>query len=397
MIIKTKKYEILLAVANEIAKNTQNIIKANQIDIAFAQENNLDDAKIDRLKLTAERISTISSSIIEIANLNDPVGKILEEKNNPKNGLNIKKVTTPIGKILVIYEARPNVTSDVAALCIKSGNQAILKTGKESFHSSKIIADIYRKILKDFNLNQDIIKFVEDISRQSVKKLLKNDKEIDLVIPRGGKNLIEFVSKNTRIPILKHLDGNCHCYVENSANINKALKIIHNAKMRRVGICGATESLIIDKKISSIILPSIVDDLSVVGCEIRGDNAAIKIDKRIQRASRKDFQTEYLDKIISIKIVRNINEAIAHINKFGSHHTDCIITEDKQKVAKFFQEIDSAIVMQNTSTQFADGGEFGLGAEIGIATGKIHARGPVGIDGLVTYKYTISSAGSIRD
>jgi len=392
----SKKSQILLTVADEILKNQQNIIQANQIDLDFAQKNNLEAAKIDRLKLTKERIEAIANSVIEIANLEDPVGKILEETTNSNNGLNIKKVTTPIGRILVIYEARPNVTSDVAALCLKSGNKAILKTGKESFHSSKIIANIYRKILKNFGMDQDIINFVEDVSRESVKKLLKNNKEIDLVIPRGGRNLIEFVAKNTRIPILKHLDGNCHCYIENSADITKALKIIYNAKMRRVGICGATESLVIDKKIANQILPLIVDNLSKVGCEIRGDSKAIKICSQIQKASRKDFQTEYLDKIISVKIVQNIDEAIEHINKFGSQHTDCIITEDSKKAQKFFNEIDSAIVMQNTSTQFADGGEFGLGAEIGISTGKLHARGPVGVGGLVTYKYIVNSDGAVR-
>jgi len=390
------KNKVLLSIAQNIVKDKAKILEANLIDIKYAQNNNLNNAKIDRLTLNEQRIESMANSVVEIANLDDPVGHILEERENKNNGLNIKKVSVPIGTILVIYEARPNVTSDVAALCIKSGNRVMLKTGKESFYSSKIIAEIYQNTLSNFGLDANIIDFIEDISHQSVKKILKSNNKIDLIIPRGGKNLIKFVAKNTKIPILKHLDGNCHCYIEKSADIDKSLKVIYNSKMRRVGICGAAESILIDKAIAKKILPLIVDDLSKVGCEIRGDVGAVKIDSRISKAARSDFKTEYLDKIISVKIVNNIEEAICHINKYGSHHTDCILSESDIAAQKFYDEVDSAIVMKNTSTQFADGGEFGLGAEIGISTGKLHARGPVGVSGLVTYKYIVSSDGCVR-
>ncbi|MDA9817631.1 glutamate-5-semialdehyde dehydrogenase [Flavobacteriaceae bacterium] len=390
------KNQILLSVCKKLKQNTSQILAANRIDLDFAAANNLDSAKIDRLKLTEEKIIAIANSVADISNFPDPVGKILKQNKIAKNDLNIRKVSTPIGVIMVIYEARPNVTSDVAALCIKSGNASILKTGKESFHSSKAIAKIYCDVLEEFGLNKEIIHFIEDISRDNVKKLLKMDKDIDLVIPRGSKNLIQFVSKYSKIPTLKHLDGNCHCYIEKTADFQKALSVIYNAKMRRVSICGATESLVIDKKIATEFLPLLVDKLSQSNCALKGDAASCKIDSRIQKARNQDYATEYLNKVISIKIVNNINEAIKHINKYGSGHTDCIITKNQTQADKFFKMIDSAIVMHNTSTQFADGGEFGLGAEIGIATGRLHARGPVGADSLVTYKYLVDSNYSVR-
>jgi glutamate-5-semialdehyde dehydrogenase len=297
---------------------------------------------------------------------------------------------------LTIFEARPNVTLDVAGLSIKSGNVAILRSGSEALNSSKILASFFQEALKKFNVNENAITFCKNPHRDLVKGLLKMDKFIDVVIPRGGKSLILAVSKLSKIPIFKHLDGNCHTYIHEKADFAKARKILLNAKMRRVGICGATESVLIDKKIASKIIPILIDDLTNLGCEVRGSIDSRRIDKRIKKASIKDFYTEYLDKILSLKIVENIDEAISHIAKFGSAHTESIITEDQEMAQKFLNEVNSAIVMHNASTQFADGGEFGFGAEVGIATGKIHARGPVGLEQLTIYKYQIVADCAIR-
>jgi glutamate-5-semialdehyde dehydrogenase len=298
--------------------------------------------------------------------------------------------------MLAIYEARPNVTSDIAALAFKSGNAVILRSGKECLESSKVIAGIYHKTLKEFEIDCACVSFVENSDRDLVQELLKLDEFIDVVVPRGGKDLIKAISKSTKIPLFKHLDGNCHSYIHKSANLEKAVAIVRNAKLRRTGVCGATESLVIDKKFAAQFLPKIIDQLSQESCEIRGDAAAQKIDGRIKKAVGKDFYTEYLDKIISVKIVKNIDEAIAHINKHSSSHTESIVTEDQNAADQFLQEINSAIVMHNASTQFADGGEFGLGAEVGISTGRLHARGPVGLEQLTTYKYVVEANCAIR-
>ena len=391
---KTKN-NILLEVKNLIISNQEKILEANFIDVKNAQKNQLESSKIDRLILSKDKILAMAKSIDEIIKLPDPVGKIMFETNRP-NGLNIKRISTPIGVLLTIYEARPNVTLDVASLSIKSGNVAILRSGSEALNSSKILASFFQEALKKFNVNENAITFCKNPHRDLVKGLLKMDKFIDVVIPRGGKSLILVVSKQSKIPVFKHLDGNCHTYIHEKADFEKARKILLNAKMRRVGICGATESLLIDKKIAPQIIPILIDDLTNLGCEVRGSIDSRRIDKRIKKASIKDFYTEYLDKILSLKIVKNIDEAIAHIAKFGSSHTESIITEDKEMAQKFLNEVNSAIVMHNASTQFADGGEFGFGAEVGIATGKIHARGPVGLEQLTIYKYQIVADCAIR-
>jgi len=389
------KNNILLEVKNLIISNQEKILEANEIDVKNAQKNQLESSKIDRLILNKDKILAMAKSIDEIVKLPDPVGKIIFETNRP-NGLNIKRISTPIGVLLTIYEARPNVTLDVAALSIKSGNVAILRSGSEALNSSKILASFFQEALKKFNVNENAITFCKNPHRDLVKGLLKMDKFIDVVIPRGGKSLILAVSKLSKIPIFKHLDGNCHTYIHEKADFEKARKILLNAKMRRVGICGATESVLIDKKIAAKIIPILIDDLANLGCEVRGSLDSRRIDKRIKKASIKDFYTEYLDKILSLKIVKNIDEAIAHIGKFGSAHTESIITEDQEMAQKFLNEVNSAIVMHNASTQFADGGEFGFGAEVGIATGKIHARGPVGLEQLTIYKYQIVADCAIR-
>jgi glutamate-5-semialdehyde dehydrogenase len=389
------KNKILLEISDEIKNQYQEIISQNKIDLDLAKKNNLPNAKIDRLTLTKERIFAIADAVKDVASLPDPVGKITYDVKR-ENNLHIRRISTPIGVLLTIYEARPNVTSDVAALSIKSGNAVILRSGSESFNSSKIIADIYRKILAKFNLDPNIVNYVLNSDREYVKYLLKMPEYIDVVVPRGGQNLIMAIEKNSKIPVFRHLTGNCHSYIHSSADLEKAVKIIANAKLRRVGICGATESLLIDAKIAKKALKLITDKLINEGCEIRGDAASIKIDPRIKKATNQDFYTEYLDKILSVKIVKNINQAIVHINKYSSSHTEAIICEDESAKEEFFAKIDSSIVMHNTSTQFADGGEFGLGAEVGIATGKLHARGPVGLEQLTTYKYIVSSDCAVR-
>lgn len=391
---KTKN-KILTQIAAEFKRNSKTIIKANQIDMKKAKAARLDPAKMDRLMLDEKRINSLSDAILEVVKLDDPVGKITYDVERP-NGLHIRRITTPIGVIAAIYEARPNVTSDIAALCLKSGNAAILRSGSECYNSSKVIADIYRSVLKKFNIDPNCVSYIESTDRAYVKELLKLENYIDVVIPRGGKDLIKAIMKSTKIPVFKHLDGNCHLFIDESADIEKARKITVNAKMRRTGICGAAESLLIDQKIAKKTLPLIVDDLNNLNCEVRGDEASRKIDKRIKKATEKDYYTEYLDKIISVKIVKNIDEAINHINHYGSSHTESIITENQKQVEKFFQNVNSAIVLHNASTQFADGGEFGLGAEVGISTGKLHARGPVGLEQLVIYKYIATANCGLR-
>lgn len=390
------KNQILVEVVRLLKRSTQKIIKANNKDVKNAKENKLDAAKIDRLILDEKRIKALTNAVKEIAELPDPVGKILYHSER-ESGLDVKRITTPIGVLLAIFESRPNVTSDVAALSLKSGNAVILRCGSDSIHSSKVLADIYREALDKFDIDKNAVILVPHIEREYVTELLRMDDYIDVVIPRGGKSLIKAVTSNTKIAVFRHLDGNCHTYINEKADFDKAVKILLNAKMRRLGVCGATESLLIDKKIAKKIIPLVADALSEVNCEMRGDELAVELDKRIKKASEKDFHTEFLDKIISIKIVKNIDDAIKHIAIHSSSHTESIITEDQRMADLFLKKVDSAIVMHNASTQFADGGEFGLGAEVGIATGKLHARGPVGLEQLTTYKYIVKADCGLRD
>jgi glutamate-5-semialdehyde dehydrogenase len=390
-----QKDQILNEVVRLLKKNAPKIIKANQKDVKNAKEKRLDDAKIDRLVLDEKRVLGLANAVKDIIKLNDPVGKILY-KTKRENGLDIERVTTPLGVLLAIYESRPNVTSDIAALALKSGNAVILRCGSDSINSSKMIADIYREALDNCKIDKNAVILVLDTGREYVNELLKMENHIDVVIPRGGKSLIKAVMDHTKIPLFKHLDGNCHTYIHEKADVSKARKIVLNAKMRRVGVCGATESILIDKKVLKKILPEIAKDLIEAGCEIRGDEASMEINKRIKAADERDFYTEYLDKIVSIKSVRDIDEAIKHIGIYGSSHTESIITEDEKAAERFLKKVNSAIVMHNASTQFADGGEFGLGAEVGISTGKLHARGPVGLEQLVTYKYVVKADCALR-
>ena len=371
------------------------IEQANQRDLAAARANGIAPAMLDRLALNEARLVAIAQALEDIAALPDPVGHIDSEWQRP-NGLTIRRVRVPLGVIGVIYESRPNVTADAGALCLKAGNCVILRGGSESFHSSTAIADCLRQGLVDAGLPIDAIQLVPTRDRAAVGALLTRPDLIDVIVPRGGKSLIERVMTESRVPVFAHLDGICHVYVDGGADLAMAEKIIINAKMRRTSVCGAAETLLIDQKIANRALPVLVPALLAAGCALRGDAATQAIDPRVTAATEEDWRTEYLDAILSVKIVDGVDGAIAHINHYGSHHTDSIVTDNTSTAQAFLQQIDSAIVLHNASTQFADGGEFGMGAEIGIATGRLHARGPVGVDQLTTYHYQVSGHGQTR-
>ncbi|NDF11552.1 MAG: glutamate-5-semialdehyde dehydrogenase [Proteobacteria bacterium] len=390
-----QKNKALKSAAAALRKAEAAILKANAKDVALAKKNNVAKAFIERLELNSKRIEAMAKGLEEIAALKDPVGHSLAKWKRP-NGLTIERVSVPLGVIGIIYESRPNVTADAGALCLKSGNAAILRGGTDSFHSSQAILECLQKGLQAAGLPAHVIQSVPVKDREAVGAMLRMDQYIDVIVPRGGKGLIKRVIEESRIPLLQHLDGNCHTYVHSAADISMAVKVILNAKMRRTGVCGATESLVLDEKIAAKALPKIADVLAKEGCELRGDAASRKIDKRIKAANDEDYRTEYLDSIMSVKIVKGLEQAIDFINQYSSHHTEAIITKDKKAAARFLKYIDSAIVMHNASTQFADGGEFGMGAEIGIATGRLHARGPVGVEQLTTYKYVLHGSGQIR-
>jgi glutamate-5-semialdehyde dehydrogenase len=390
-----QKREILYSMATEIAERSEQILAANATDVALANDAQQNAAFIDRLTLTQKTIANMVDGVKKIADLPEPVGKVLSEWQ-VKSGLLIRRVSVPLGVIAVIYESRPNVTVDAAALCLKSGNAVILRGGSECVHTNKILLACLQAALTKHVIDSAAIQAVPTQERHAITLLLQHDQFIDVVIPRGGRGLIENISKVSRVPVFKHLDGICHTYVHREAELAMAVEIILNAKLRRTGICGATETILLDRIIAEKFLPVIIAALSENHCEIRGDDIVQSYDSRVLPATEQDWSTEYLDAIVSIKTVDNLAEAIAHINRYGSHHTDAIITEDHNAVATFMQQVDSAIVMHNCSTQFADGGEFGMGAEIGIATGKLHARGPVGIEQLTTFKYQVEGCGQVR-
>jgi glutamate-5-semialdehyde dehydrogenase len=388
------KNQLLYDMADALIDNMQNIIKHNKKDIQNGITTNLSDALMDRLLLNEARIQDMAKAIQDIASLKEPIGKI-HEGWTTSTSLNIQKVSVPIGVIGIIYESRPNVTSDTASLCIKSGNVCILKGGKEAKYSNTIIATILQEVLIKHNLPKVIISLLEDDSRDGVAKLIKYDKYVDLIIPRGGSSLIEYISQNSSVPVIKHDKGLCHTYIHKDANISKAIDISINAKCRRVGICGAMETLLVDKKIATKILPLLKKEFDKHDTLLKGCKQTLKI-LDIQEATTKDWATEYLDNILSIKIVENTSDAINHIREYGSSHSDAIVTENYSDAELFLNNIDSACVYLNASTQFTDGGEFGFGAEVGISTNKLHARGPMGINELTTYKFKILGSGQIR-
>ena len=376
-----------------LLKNKRNIIKENLKDVKNVRRKHL----VDRLILNDKRIEGIRFSINEITKFKDPIGRVVEQWQRP-NKLKIKKITTPIGVIGVIYESRPNVTADVAALCLKSGNCSILRGGSEAFNSNRLLANLFRDVLRKNNINKNCVQFIESKNRKIVDSLLsKMSAYIDVIVPRGGKGLVAKVQKFSNVHVIGHLEGLCHIYLDKSANINMAKKIIINAKMRRTSICGAVETLLIDEKAINSHAKKIIQSLINAGCEVRVDDKINKLfNGKLNRAKEKDWRTEYLDSIISVKTVKNINAGIQHILKYGTMHTDSIITNNKKNAKIFLNGVNSSIAMHNVSTQFADGGEFGFGGEIGISTNKLPPRGPVGINQLTSYKYLVSGKGIIR-
>ena len=369
------------------------LLEANAADVA-SLEGKKPDSFVDRLKLTEERIEGIATALEQIAELPDPVGRQLAQFDRP-NGLKIERVAVPIGVIGMIYESRPNVGADASALCLKSGNAVILRGGSESRNSTREIVAAMRAGLKAAGLPEDAVQTVQTTDREAVAALLKADQFVDLVIPRGGRGLVELVRDQASVPTLLHLDGNCHSYVHAAADVDKAVAIIRNAKLRRTGVCGATESIVIDRVIAEQVVPKLAEAMGS-DCELRGDAEAVALDSRIKPATDADWDTEYLDPIASVKIVDGLDEGIAWVDAHSSHHTDAILTEDEVAARRFMTAIDSAVVMHNASTQFSDGGEFGMGAEIGIATGKMHARGPVGLEQLTSFKYLVHGNGQTR-
>lgn len=389
------KNAALIDMAQEILQAEDIILAANQLDLQAAAKQKLSKALIDRLTLTPQRIKAMADSIKIIADLKDPVNQVLSTWKVP-SGLTIKKVSMPLGVIGVIYESRPNVTADAAALCFKAGNAVILRGGSEALHSNAAIHQCITRALHYQGITDHAIQFMPTQDHAAVSALLQMDKYIDVIIPRGGNALINNIRSESRIPMFLHLSGLCHTYVHESADIAMAINIILNAKMRRTGICGATETILIDQSILETHAKPIVIALLEAGCEIRGDANIQALDPKVKHATEEDWRTEYLDAIVSIKTVETIHDAISHIQTYGTSHTDAIITEDLAAVKLFFQHINSAIVMHNASTQFADGGEFGMGAEIGIATGKLHARGPIGVEQLTTFHYLVHGEGAVR-
>ena len=392
-----KKDKVLKDYYHLIDKNRKLIIKENKKDVKNAIKKGIKDNLIKRLILDDKKISNIINSIKNIIKLKDPTNIVLEKWRRP-NGLNISKISIPIGIIGVIYESRPNVTSDVASLCFKSGNTVILKGGTEAFNSNFILSKLFRKSLQKNNLDENFVQFVNVKNRKVVDFLLtRMNNFIDIIIPRGGKSLVKKVQDLSTVPTIGHLEGICHSYVDKDANPKIADKIIHNAKLRNTAICGATETILLHEKIIKKFGNRILKNLEKNGCKIIGDNKIRKTyGKKIKKATNKDWSKEYLSPIVSVKSVKNINEAISHINKYGTMHTDCIITQNKKSAKKFLNEVKSSIAMHNTSTQFADGQEFGFGGEVGISTNKLPPRGPVGLNQLVSYKYQVTSKGVIR-
>jgi glutamate-5-semialdehyde dehydrogenase len=389
------KVRALRAAAKAVRERAGEILAANAEDVAEARHAGIGAALVDRLALDPKRLEAVARGLEDIAALPDPVGRVLARWTRP-NGLDIARVSVPLGVIGIIYESRPNVTADAGGLAVKSGNAAILRGGSESFHSSRALVAALRQGLCAAGLPEDAIQLVPTRDREAVGMMLKMSGVIDVIVPRGGASLIERVQRESRIPVIAHLEGLCHTYVDGAADPAKARAIVLNAKMRRVSICGATETLLVDRAVARSILPPILADLRAAGCELRGDPETLAIEPSAVAATEADWRTEYLDAIIAVRVVDGVAGAIEHINRFGSHHTDAIVTEDKGVAERFLAEIDSAIVLVNASTQFADGGEFGMGAEIGISTQRLPPRGPVGAAELTTYKYLVRGTGQVR-
>jgi len=390
-----QKNAALLQAAKALRANEAAILAANAEDVAAGKAKGLTPALLDRLLLDSKRINAMAQGLEEIAALADPVGDVIACWTRP-NGLKIERVRTPLGVIGVIYESRPNVTADAGGLCLKAGNACLLRGGTESYKSSRAIHACLVEGLKQAGLPETAIQLAPTTDRAFVGAMLGAAEYLDVIVPRGGKSLVARVQAESRVPVFAHLDGNVHVYVERSIDLGMAESIVLNAKLRRTGVCGAAETLLVERAAAATHLAPLVKMLLDAGCEVRGDAETQDVDARVKSATEEDWATEYLDKIIAVKVVDGLDDAIAHIGTYGSHHTDAILTNDAQHVARFMSHVDSAIVLHNASTQFADGGEFGMGAEIGIATGKMHARGPVGVEQLTTFKYLVHGTGQIR-
>lgn len=391
-----KKNAALRAMATCIRERAPDILKANKDDVAEAQSRHQSASFIDRLALDPARLDAIAAAVEDIAALPDPVGRTLSRFERP-NGLVIERVATPLGVIGVIFESRPNVTADAGALCLKAGNATILRAGSDSFRTSSLIAEAMREGLERSGLPSDAICLVPTRDRAAVGAMLAGlDGHIDVIVPRGGKSLVARVQNDARVPVFAHLEGLCHVFVHKDSDLTMARSIVVNAKMRRTGVCGSAETLLVDRACADTHLKPLIATLIDSGCSVRGDDSAQMADARVTAATEEDWRTEYLDAIIAVRVVDDLDAAIAHIETFGSHHTDCIVTEDSAAAERFLAEVDSAIVLHNASTQFADGGEFGFGAEIGIATGRMHARGPVGVEQLTSFKYRVHGSGQTR-
>lgn len=390
-----KKNQALKKIAEGLIENTDKIIEANKVDLENGEKKGMAKSMLDRLKLDKERIEGMAKGVLDVATLPEPVGRILSATERP-NGLRIEKVSTPIGVIAVIFEARPNVTSDAAALCLKSGNTVILRGGKEAINSNKTIAKVMRQAVKEAGMPEDVIQLVEDTSRESANELMKMNEYVDVLIPRGGAGLIQAVVKNATVPVIETGVGNCHIYIDKNADIKKAVDIVFNAKTSRPSVCNAAESLLIHKDIAKEALVAIKNKLDEKDVTLVGDSKAREIIPDMEKATDADWATEYLDYKMSVKIVDSVEEAIDHIYKYSTGHSECIVTENAGTAEKFMNQVDSAAVYLNASTRFTDGGEFGFGAEIGISTQKLHARGPIGLPELQSFKYKIYGDGQIR-
>ncbi len=391
-----QKDRALERMAAAVREQKSRILAGNGEDIAEARGSGMIGAFLDRLSLDAARVEAIAAAIDAVRALKDPVGIVTESWTRP-NGMSIERVRVPLGVIGIVYESRPNVTADAGALCLKSGNAAILRGGSDSLRTSRAIVASLGQGLREAELPEAAIQLVPTRDRAAVGLMLSGlDGNIDVIVPRGGKSLVQCVQSEARVPVFAHLEGVCHVYVDKAASLDMAKKIVLNAKMRRTGVCGAAETLLVDRAAAAKFLKPLVEMLIDAGCEIRGDKATLAVDKRVKPATVEDWSTEYLDAILAAKVVDGVAAAIEHIERYGSHHTDAIVTDDKAAAEKFLREVDSAIVLHNASTQFADGGEFGFGSEIGIATGRLHARGPVGVDQLTTFKYRIRGSGQTR-
>jgi glutamate-5-semialdehyde dehydrogenase len=391
-----QRNQALRLAAAAIREQAGKILAANEIDMRSARAKSLNNAMLDRLALDSGRVEAMAAGLEEIGELPEPLGKVLAKWQRP-NGLQIERISVPLGVIGIIYESRPNVTADAAGLCVKSGNAVILRGGSESFNSGRAIYVCLRIGLEKAGMNPAVVQLVPTTDRDAVGYLLSSMSEyLDVVVPRGGKNLIKRVQEEARVPVIGHLEGICHVYLHESADLEMAKNIVFNAKMRRTGICGAAETLLIDRAAAARLLPDVAAELSAAGCEIRGDKQVREILPTARVATEADWSTEYLDAIISVRVVENLTQAVEHIRHYGSGHTECIVADDQAAADQFLRQVDSAILLHNASTQFADGGEFGMGAEIGIATGRIHARGPVGAEQLTSYKYVVRGSGQTR-